>query len=115
MHVALNRHSASIVDKITGNGLPILAEVMHHDKNTVQIMVKQFTDVKPLDYSINVTDECLRSFLGNVQVSNVKTPMKELEDCTKYFQGIYSYVVIGVHVRADEKNKLELNKHKQLF
>lgn len=102
-----NKHTENIVNRITGNGLQILAEVNQHGKDTIQVLVKQFTDVKPLDYSINVTDECLRSLLKLVVVSNVMKPMKELENATRYEQGVFSYVVIGVHAHADEKTKLD--------
>ena len=103
----INKHTDSIVDRITGNGLQIFAEVNHHEKESIQVLVKQFPEVKPLDYSINITDECLRSFLKLVQVRNVIKPIAELEQAVKYEQGMISYVVIGIHVHADEKTKLD--------
>lgn len=103
----INKHTESVVDDITGNGLQIFAEVNLHEKKSIQVLVKQFSEVKPLDYSINVTDECIRSFMKMVQINNVSKPVEELERMTKYVQGIYSYVVIGIHIYADEKNKFD--------
>ena len=103
----INKHTEWIVDKMIGSGLQIFAEVNHQEKKTIQVLVKQFSEVKPLDYAINITDSCLRSFLKIVQVTNVSKAIEELERMTKYMQGIYTYIVMGVHVKADEKNRFD--------
>ena len=103
----INKHTESIVEKITGNGLQIFAEVNHHEKKIIQVLVKQFSEVKPLNYSINVSDECIRGFLKIIQVNNIYKPIDEINHATKMTQGIYSYVVIGVHVKVHEKNKFD--------
>lgn len=103
----VNEHYQSIVDGILSRGRVNLAAVMNYSKKLLQISLKQFSEEKPLSYSIHVSEDFFSSVRRNINLKNVSNPKSDIEDGTLYKAGKYTYAVIGVHTRAGEARQLK--------
>ena len=102
-----NAHYKSIIDGILGRGRVCLTAVINHTRKLLQVSFKQFSEEKNLSYAINVSEGFLASVRRSVNLNNVSNPKKDIEEGTLYEAGGYTYAVIGVYARTDEKQQFK--------
>lgn len=102
----INAHHRSVAEGILGRGRIYLAAVLVCAGKFLQVSFKQYAEEKNLSYAINVSEDFFVSVRKSINLKSPYNPKDEIEESTFYKAGGYTYAVVGTHIRAAEKEKL---------